>query len=300
MSDHADITIWRENLSAFGRWQQLFGQAHGIFIDQSASQAIVTAGSLGMLTYPTDPKPSFLATKFGGDWGGLWGAPPQWGDLSPKAQTPPPVAIVPYLYLVPDTATPQNATAMAGGLTNDGYPAIILDVEMEWIGHEPALRTIVQTLVGAGILVVISGFAWFVGWPDKGAAFGKALDDLDVLYSPQAYLGAGWDWRATGQPSFYQACIAELGRVVPSLTKIFTFDAAAIDAGAAQEDQGLAGNMYWYQTTLSQARWRLLHLTPSSQVAVIGGTAEINTDLPAMDAAVGELNSAWAKLRAIL
>ncbi len=237
-------------MTANDRWN--FGSS--VFVAQTLSQHIVTTGDASPLAAlaQLSPKPSAAAVKFGGDWGGLWGTPSTWGQLSPKSAAPPPVPIVPYLYLLPQHI--DAYPAMIGGLFADGYPAVILDVEMEWAGHELELADLLDQLNLADNLIGVCGYAWYEGWPDKGLAMAAALKGKDIVYMPMAYAGVGW-----ATPTPVDTIARELARVVPTQHRAYIFDGAALDEGWSRDlAAGSKPSWYWHMSTLTIPRWSYL------------------------------------------
>ncbi|MHB1701117.1 MAG: hypothetical protein ACYCSN_13485 [Acidobacteriaceae bacterium] len=239
-------------MTANDRWN--FGS--GVFVAQGLSQQIVTTGDGSPLAALSklSPKPSAAAVKFGGDWGGLWGTPQTWGQLSPKSAAPPPVPIVPYLYLLPQHI--DAYPAMIGGLFADGYPAVTLDVEMKWAGHEAELSQLLDQLNLADNLIGLCGYAWYEGWPDRGARMAVALEGKDIVYIPMAYAGVGWSCPYTSAtPMSYIK--NEVGMVATEQPKAYIFDAEAVDAGWSNQVSARP-SWYWQESTLTAARWRLI------------------------------------------
>src|SRR5262245_38943134 len=113
----------------------------------------------------------------------MWGNPDTWGQLSPKHTD---IKVIPYLYLMPEHW--RSYVDMVGGLLNDGYPAIILNAEMDWIGYETTLGALLSELNLGQNLVGVAGYAWFNGWPDDGKAFAGTVRSYDVVYLPEVYL----------------------------------------------------------------------------------------------------------------
>lgn len=162
-------------------YQQRLGK-RGIFYNQDDSQAIVTTGE-----FTPAEVADYYVIKFGGDWGGLWGNPELWGKLSPKGGNK--TRIIPMVYCLPDHWSSYKD--IVGGLLNLGYPAVILDVEMEWAGSESVYYQLLSQLNLDENLVPITGYAWFHGWPDGGKAFKKVTNTFNTVYMPQCYLS---DW----------------------------------------------------------------------------------------------------------
>lgn len=241
-------------MNASQRWN--FGP--GVFVAQALSQQIVSSGDASPLATLTSmsPKPSAAAVKFGGDWGGLWGSPATWGALSPKSKTPPPLPIIPYLYPLPQHI--DAYPAMIGGLFADGYPAVILDVEMDWEGHEKELGQLLDQLNLADNLIGLCGYAWYDGWQDQGRAMAEALKGKDLIYMPMAYAGVGWISPSGPPMDYIEAELFGLGIIEHSSTA-FIFDGLALDQGWRDAISSFhQASWYWYSQTLTVPRWRYI------------------------------------------
>lgn len=287
-------------MDAESRWAQKV-PGYGLWLGVDLSRRVVESGSLAPVADIIAPlhaagvAPGHLYVKFGGDWGGLWGAPGTWGMLSPRAPVPPAIPIVPYIYVVPQHV--DSYRDMVGGLFADGYPAVVLDVEMDWVGHGLQLRQLLQSLNLKDNLIGIAGFAWFTGWPNAKEDFGAAISDLDLVYLPMVY----YSFLQTEKSADFNAfdfVTSELSRVVPSLPKAWILDGTAVDLGAVQQLLPTLPPSYWHAGDVTPARFRLLQI-PLATEAPSGGLP-VGGDYPAIPSLLDQAMNALSKIKSIL
>lgn len=203
-----------------------------------------------------EPNPGFVAVKFGGDWGGMWGNPDLWGQL---VGAYPPGNVVPYLFCTPEHVSSYRD--MVGGLFQLGYPAVILDCEEQWAGFESSMRSMLQGLNLDQNLIGVTGYAWFGAFPDGGAAFGKCIRDLNIVYLPQAYLSE----LTVAQPGTFMADqLAATG--IDQLPLSYVLDANSVPAATVLEQQSGLPASVWHLGTVDRVTWRTVFgaaLTPA-------------------------------------
>jgi hypothetical protein len=247
--------------TALERWQNNVGNL-GLFLNQFDSQNVVLTGELPDLS-SYNPLPDYVCIKFGGDWGGLWGNPENWGKLSPHNVSEYP-RIIPYLYCVPEYANTYRD--VVGGLIADGFPAVVLDMEMDFDRREGYARSIMQDMNCQDNLIAVTGFAWFNGWSDQGQAFSDIMKTFDIIYLPQVYLS---DFH---NPDSGLQIVAEYSRLFSGLPMLPVYDRVAFAKLQPLSDHRPCA-LWCYQQKTS---W------PSDQtttVADVSTGADINTAL---------------------
>ena len=143
------------------RWLEKIGHGAGVFYSVEDSQKILEGADYREFLPSLNPAPAFHVVKFGGDWGGLWGTPERWGQLAQEKDT-----IIPLIYCLPSQVAKYRD--IVGGLFHDGYKAVFLDCEMSFANRAIDMSRLLASMNVADNLVVVTSYAWFQGWPDRG------------------------------------------------------------------------------------------------------------------------------------